>query len=160
MDRTADTLACQDAVIAFCDATDSGDHVGQTACFTDDASMSPFPPINVTGKAELATMFERMATMNASLKQRHVVSNVRVKFTGDDTAVATAVLAIYQFADERPLTPNLMVDETNEMRRVNGHWLIAAKTGRLIGGKPPFPPGPPPPGMTPPGMTPPVQGAH
>jgi uncharacterized protein (TIGR02246 family) len=151
MDRTADILACQDTVTAFCDCTDYGDFTGQTDCFTDDASMSPFPPLVMTGKAEIAKMFERMAQMNALLKQRHVITNFRVRFTGDDTAVATATLAIYQFGDDVPIVPGLMVDETNEMQRVGDRWLISSKVGKMIAGKPPMPAGPPPGGVPPAG---------
>jgi uncharacterized protein (TIGR02246 family) len=148
MDRTADWIACHDLVIAFCDLTDAGDAAGQLALFTEDAVLSPIPPMEMRGKEQLAGVFGHLAEMNKTLKQRHVATNVRIRFTGDDTAIATAVLSMYQFHGG-PVVPGFMVNETNELRKVDGKWLIASKRGAIIAGQPPMPPGPP--GGMPPG---------
>jgi uncharacterized protein (TIGR02246 family) len=153
MDRTADWIACYDLVIAFCDLTDAGDAAGQLALFTDDAILSPIAPMEMRGKEQISAVFTHLAEMNKTLKQRHVASNVRVQFTGDDSAVATAILSMYQFHGG-PVVPGFMVNETNELRKVDGKWLIASKRGVTIAGQPPMPPGPPggmPPGAMPPG---------
>jgi uncharacterized protein (TIGR02246 family) len=139
VDRAADHLACVDAVIAFCDSTDRGDAEGQLAVFTDDARMAPMPALEIVGKAQLQGLFQQMGSMG--IAQRHLVSNVRVRFTGDDTATVTALLSIFHFGGPGPLVPSMMVNETNEMRRVDGEWLIASKQGQLVAGRPPMPTG-------------------
>jgi uncharacterized protein (TIGR02246 family) len=139
VDRTADRLACIDAVIAFCDSTDRSDADGQLAVFTDDARMAPMPAMEIVGKENLRGLFAQMGSMG--IAQRHLVSNARVSFTGDDTAVVTALLSIFHFGGPGPLVPSMMVNETNEMRRVDGVWLISAKRGELVAGRPPMPAG-------------------
>jgi uncharacterized protein (TIGR02246 family) len=138
-DRTADRLACVDAIVAFCDCTDSGDAEGQLAVFTEDARMAPMPAMEIVGKSQLQGLFQQMGSMG--IAQRHLVSNLRVRFTGDDTATVTALLSIFHFGGPGPLVPSMMVNETNEMRRVDGVWLIASKQGQLIAGRPPMPTG-------------------
>jgi uncharacterized protein (TIGR02246 family) len=131
--RTDDWHACTDAVIAFCDFTDARDMDGQLSVFTDDAVMAPFPGMTISGKDQIRGVFERMAHM--PMRQRHVVTNLRVRFTGDDTAEVRALLSIYHFTDDAaPLTPAMMINETNDLRRVGGTWLIAAKRGERVAG--------------------------
>jgi 3-phenylpropionate/cinnamic acid dioxygenase small subunit len=128
-DRLRDRREIQELLVRRATASDRRDPVAMLACHTDDSTDD-----HGSGRESARIFIERMAATSYrdpdNGPQKHMIGNVLVDFVADDLAMVESYhLAYHRFGVQTGPTDNLISGRyLDEVRRVDGHWLIADRT--------------------------------
>ena len=133
MDRTAQLLArleIEALNVEFAYRIDPGRAAEVAELFTPDGSYGRSPGERSTGGDAIRTAYAQRAERGPRTA-RHVFSNLRLTFHGEDEAAGQSILTLYA-ADGLPPHPAevfLVADYDDVYRRGdNGRWLFASRT--------------------------------
>jgi 3-phenylpropionate/cinnamic acid dioxygenase small subunit len=128
-DRLRDRREIQELLARRATASDRRDPEAMLACHTEDSTDD-----HGSGRESARTFIERMAATSYrdpdNGPQKHLIGNVLVDFVDDDVArVESYHLAYHRHGVGNGPSDNLIAGRyLDEVRRVNGQWLIADRT--------------------------------
>ena len=126
-----DRLAITDVVHRFCWLVDHGRAAEIGALFTADARMTFGPgtpnPGTIEGAAIAAMMTARQAQTHVTT--RHIMTNLAFTAAADGKVAVHGILTFYRSDDDSRDTRAAIVADIDEVyTKVDGTWLIAART--------------------------------
>ena len=126
-----DELLVQRLLAEYCQLCDDGDLEGLIARFTPDATFQ-FGRWTVEGHAGLRRWFER--NQSPALRGKRLGGDLLIDFDGDRAVVRSdfVFLAIV----DGVLSPLIAGRYRDELRRVDGDWLIHRRAATTLGSSP------------------------
>jgi hypothetical protein len=123
-----DKLECQDLLVRFCTALDSGDNAKAAAMLADDAIA-----VTPTGELSGAAARKMVESRPTAIITRHVMTNQIVTLTGANSASAAAYILVYRVPREPndvvprrlPATPQAAGDWKLEFKKTTAGWRIS-----------------------------------
>lgn len=122
-----DELSIRRVLAAYCQLVDDGRFDELVALFTVHGGFS-LGHLAITGRDEMRAWFE--ANQPPELRGKHLTTNALIDVDGDD-AVARSDFVFLSFAD-RQLRPVLTGRYRDELRRVDGQWLLHRRDTVLL----------------------------
>lgn len=125
-----DELTITRVLAEYCHRVDDARYDDLVELFTEDGHFS-FGRLTATGRRDLRDWFER--NQPPELRGKHLTTNTVIDVDGDE-ARAVSDFVFLGFDDGR-LAPLLTGRYRDELRRVDGQWLIVRRDASLL--KPP-----------------------
>jgi len=121
-----------DLVHQFAHLVDVEAGAGVAELFTEDGRFG-FDDAETIGRQAIAETYARRAG-NGLRTARHLMTNLRLRWAGEDLVSGTSIMLIFAADGPPPLPadPLLCADVDDEFRRVDGTWYLARRTYRTI----------------------------
>lgn len=124
------TLACQDLMVGYFTALDSGDRSKVADLFADDGKMDSPRGGAISGAAAIR---ERLSALPREFVPVHLAANLRVSATGPDTADGSAYVVAYNMIGKlddtlprpMPANPSRIGTVDFKFRRTAAGWRIS-----------------------------------
>ena len=120
-----DVEAIRSLIHEYAERIDNGDLDGVAALFTHGTWSSPGRGTPLRGADQVRRAYDGVILYDGSPSTKHVISNVTIELTDDDTATARSYFTVLQARPDLPLQPIIAGRYHDRFERVDGRWRFA-----------------------------------
>lgn len=120
-----DVEAIRSLIHEYAERIDNGDLDGVAALFTHGTWSSPGRGTPLRGADQVRRAYDGVILYDGTPSTKHVISNVTIELTDDDTATARSYFTVLQARPDLPLQPIIAGRYHDRFERVDGRWRFA-----------------------------------